>query len=498
MKIIFRLTSFFLFTLSISNAQVWSPFLKIDTLTVGEFDDSHPIIDHSSFDYGSVSDPWLVFERQTNSESMIAAKSFISYSEGWDTAVSIISSRPIFEELRFPEIATVSYPSYGKTVRHTIVAWQQKADSVSNIYFSVFKYDSTGWGNPLPLTSGTSSSTRVRVVPYYDSTFMATWKNNNSIFFSFISPSAISPAETLAVSNYDSCEYDIGYMYSEGRIIWTARDSANQTLFIERSIESYPSFSLTDPETLSVRGDIWNPRFAYYFSSYSPVLYESSIHGKHNIYVLWGRDTTNISNDPNADYRNARTFTAPVITKHLSKSSSFYFGVFVAERNSASDSSLLFEYSAISCDTVTSTGHDRDACVGSWFIPIPYYSSPGVPVVWESNRSGKRHIYSRFVLMPLGDVRDEKTAARHFELSQNFPNPFNPSTIIRFQLSNAATVSLKIFDVLGRELQTLIEQKLMPGNYSASWDGTRFASGVYFCRLQAGDFVQTKKLLLLK
>jgi hypothetical protein len=100
--------------------------------------------------------------------------------------------------------------------------------------------------------------------------------------------------------------------------------------------------------------------------------------------------------------------------------------------------------------------------------------------------------------MPLGDVRDESGVTKNFELSQNFPNPFNPSTVIRFQLPTAATVSLKIFDVLGREIQTLIEQKLMAGNYSASWDGKRFASGVYFCRLQAGDFVQTKKLLLLK
>ena len=132
------------------------------------------------------------------------------------------------------------------------------------------------------------------------------------------------------------------------------------------------------------------------------------------------------------------------------------------------------------------------------FIYFPQYVSGGVPIVWESNRSGRSHIYSRFILMPLGDVHDENSIAKHFELLQNFPNPFNPSTVIRFQLSTTAAVTLKIFDVLGREIQTLIEQKLTAGDYRASWDGTRFASGVYFCRLQAGDFVQTKKLLLLK
>jgi photosystem II stability/assembly factor-like uncharacterized protein len=84
-------------------------------------------------------------------------------------------------------------------------------------------------------------------------------------------------------------------------------------------------------------------------------------------------------------------------------------------------------------------------------------------------------------------------------LAQNYPNPFNPSTTIRFSLAQQGRVSLKIFDLLGRELVTLVNnQERIAGNYSETWNASSFASGVYFYRLQAGSFVQTKKLMLLK
>jgi hypothetical protein len=85
-----------------------------------------------------------------------------------------------------------------------------------------------------------------------------------------------------------------------------------------------------------------------------------------------------------------------------------------------------------------------------------------------------------------------------FALEQNYPNPFNPITIINFQLPIVNFVTLKIYDILGREVTTLVSEKLSPGTYNAEWNASGFASGVYFYRLQAGDFVETKKLLLLR
>jgi len=85
-----------------------------------------------------------------------------------------------------------------------------------------------------------------------------------------------------------------------------------------------------------------------------------------------------------------------------------------------------------------------------------------------------------------------------FVLEQNYPNPFNPSTTISFTLPRPSFVTLKVSDILGKEVATLVAEQLPTGRHRAVWNASGFASGVYFYHLQAGEFVETKKLLLLK
>jgi hypothetical protein len=87
---------------------------------------------------------------------------------------------------------------------------------------------------------------------------------------------------------------------------------------------------------------------------------------------------------------------------------------------------------------------------------------------------------------------------QHFSLSQNYPNPFNPSTTISFSLPSRSFVSLKIFDALGREIANIVSEELSSGNYSRQWNATGLPSGVYFYRMQAGSYTETKKIILLK
>ncbi len=85
-----------------------------------------------------------------------------------------------------------------------------------------------------------------------------------------------------------------------------------------------------------------------------------------------------------------------------------------------------------------------------------------------------------------------------YELHQNFPNPFNPATTIHYRLPSAGIVKLAVYDVLGREASVLVNERKEPGNYEAIFDGSGFSGGVYFYRLQAGDFIRTKRLVLMK
>ncbi len=101
-----------------------------------------------------------------------------------------------------------------------------------------------------------------------------------------------------------------------------------------------------------------------------------------------------------------------------------------------------------------------------------------------------------------GEVPTSITESENFpltvRLSQNYPNPFNPLTVIRYQLSEQSQVTLRVFDLLGKEVATLVKDVQDAGYKSIEFDATNFASGVYYYRLVAGNFVETKKLLLLR
>lgn len=85
-----------------------------------------------------------------------------------------------------------------------------------------------------------------------------------------------------------------------------------------------------------------------------------------------------------------------------------------------------------------------------------------------------------------------------FNLYQNYPNPFNPSAVIKFDISKSADVKLVIYDIMGREVATLVNEQLKAGTYKAEWNASSFASGAYFYRIAAGDYSQTKKMILVK
>ncbi len=95
-------------------------------------------------------------------------------------------------------------------------------------------------------------------------------------------------------------------------------------------------------------------------------------------------------------------------------------------------------------------------------------------------------------------VDDSSPLLKEFSLSQNYPNPFNPTTIINYSLPKAEYVKITLYDLLGRAVKTLVDEEMPEGNYSVKLNGNDLSSGTYFYRMDAGKFVETKKLLLLK
>ena len=85
-----------------------------------------------------------------------------------------------------------------------------------------------------------------------------------------------------------------------------------------------------------------------------------------------------------------------------------------------------------------------------------------------------------------------------YSLAQNYPNPFNPSTLIRFSIPEAGLVNIKVFNLLGEEVATLINSELSSGNYEVNFNGAKLSSGIYFYTITTNNFVDTKKMIMMK
>jgi len=99
---------------------------------------------------------------------------------------------------------------------------------------------------------------------------------------------------------------------------------------------------------------------------------------------------------------------------------------------------------------------------------------------------------------PVGISQTGTNVPSEFSLSQNYPNPFNPNTVISYQLAVNSFVSLKIYDAMGREVETLINVKQIAGSYELEWNAGNFPSGIYFYELTAGEFAETRRMILIK
>ena len=101
-------------------------------------------------------------------------------------------------------------------------------------------------------------------------------------------------------------------------------------------------------------------------------------------------------------------------------------------------------------------------------------------------------------ISPLTPVENIENDINSFKVSQNYPNPFNPSTKIRYSVPQSSNVMIKIFDILGNEIKTLVDEEKSVGTYEVEFDATGLPSGIYFYSLNAGNYIETKKMVLMK
>ena len=178
-----------------------------------------------------------------------------------------------------------------------------------------------------------------------------------------------------------------------------------------------------------------------------------------------------------------------IIAGYIYRFGATWSDVYLVKTNSSGDTLWTRTYGGPSIDDANSVQQTSD---GGYVITgltnyDPIGNTPGDVYLIKTRVDGLVPVRNEHNVTPIG-----------FALLQNYPNPFNPTTTISFNLPSKSFVSLRVFDALGREVSTLRATELTAGTYSQEWNAAGLASGVYFYRLQAGTFVETRKLLLLR
>ncbi|MEO8513846.1 MAG: T9SS type A sorting domain-containing protein [Ignavibacteria bacterium] len=240
-----------------------------------------------------------------------------------------------------------------------------------------------------------------------------------------------------------------------------------------------------------------------------------------NVYVLWD-DMRNGNSDvwfQRSTNGGANWLAAPVRVNDVTTNDQFWpmmqcdnngnlFAVYYDTRTGASSVNSYIAYSTdagstwinqlMSDSSFTMQQPNSDVRYGD-YISIDAYNGKVVPV-WTDQRKGfdDQEIYTANLdnLISVSVINSEVPAS--YMLYQNYPNPFNPVTKINFDVQKSSFVNLRVFDILGREVRLLVNQNLSPGKYSVNFDASMLPSGAYFYKIEAGEYTNTKKMLLIK
>jgi len=158
--------------------------------------------------------------------------------------------------------------------------------------------------------------------------------------------------------------------------------------------------------------------------------------------------------------------------------------------------------------TVSSVGMEYSWDVGTYVagevagnkkvsVMVKDYAAMDKRIDFERREDGKGPVLTILTDTPTG-IEEDEIVPTQYALHQNYPNPFNPETTIRFDLPKDGWISLKVYDVLGKEVATLVEQQMRHGIHRVQWNASAMPSGVYVCQLKSGTFSGTIKVLLMK
>jgi hypothetical protein len=392
--------------------------------------------------------------------------------------------------------AVSEWPALSVSGSLVYIVWYDNRDGNYELYFKRSTDGGTTWTADSRLTNfsgdsynpSISAADQIVHVSWYDNR-----NGNNEIYHKRSTDGGISWGADTRLTNNTATSWDPAVSVS-GSIIhiiwWDNRDGnyeiyykrstdagitwgADTRLTIDNSSSEFPSLSVSGSEVCVTWSDNRDGNFEIYYK-------RSTDAG-----ITWGNDIR-LTNNPAISRRS------------FAESSGQYMHIVWGDNR---DGNYEIYYKR-STDAGITWGTDTRLTNNPAVSERPFLSVSGqvVNVVWNDNRDGNYELYYKrdSTGNPIGIQTISAETPDKFRLSQNYPNPFNPVTNIEFAVPKSSFVKMTVFDVLGKEIDILVNENLKAGTYKADWNASKYPSGVYFYKLQAENFSETKKMILIK
>jgi hypothetical protein len=389
-------------------------------------------------------------------------------------------------------------PSIAVSGLVTHVVWYDYSDGNFEIYHKRSTNGGINWGTDTRMTNNIYNSLYPSM-SVSGSVVHVVWQDNRNInweiYYKRSTDGGISWGTDTRLTNniYESRFSSVAVSGLVVHVVWQDFRDGSWEIYYKRSTDGGESWPPADTRLTYNPAWSWSPSVAV-TGSVVHVVWQDNRAGNWEIYhkrstnggVNWGADTRLTNNSAISSYAS------------VAISGPFVHVVWQDER----DGNTEIYYKRSTDEGVSWPVTDTRLTSNPDLSQLPSVATSGsfVHTVWYDSRDGNTEIY--YKRNPTGNTVGMKSInseiPNEFSLGQNYPNPFNPSTTIQFAIPKTSLVKLNVYDVLGREAESLVDEHLNPGIYEVEWNGSNYTSGVYYYRITADNYLETRKMILLK
>lgn len=416
----------------------------------------------------------------------------------------------------FKNINPVGALYNGSSEKDRFILWQTNQNGNWDIAYA--SNLSNYWSLTSLLLNSAYNETNPSLIRNYDVDSLSNLKflylKNNSVYL-YSNNNGIPSSEIIFQGNdtvvFSSPTGKIAYYSGVNNLFIAAvkRINSNISVLVERH-KTYPSGNWTNERVIYDSGYVSNSNFAdlsFTFWNSAGLSFESLINGKNNVYIFEELSHFGYNYlakkvfDDNSIQTSSLSMAAISIIVDFNSYDIYGPRTYKAIKNYnnyvAVNKYLVPGLSTTTGDSLIYLKYPYSQnTIG---IPGAFTPSPGVISysIWEDSSNGYLNLFAVKRIDPISGIK-EGNSVDNFTLLQNYPNPFNPITRIQYSVAGYQNVNLSVYDVLGRNIATLVNEQKQPGSYFVDFNANNLASGIYFYSIKANNLIKTRKMIVIK